>query len=60
MGLPRFGTTYTIAFVAIYVVTYGANCSCMDGNDVTMWHFVMNRGGGGLDQDNCLGGGRFG
>jgi hypothetical protein len=41
MGLPRFGTTYTIAFV----VTYGANCSWMDNNDVAMWHFVMKRGG---------------
>ncbi len=50
MGLPRFGTTYTITFVVIYVVTYATNCSCMDGNDVAMWHFVMKgRGGrGGL------------
>jgi hypothetical protein len=48
MGLPRFGATYTIAFVVICVVTYGANCSSMDNNDVAMWHFVMKRGRGGV------------
>ncbi len=44
-----------IAFVIIYVVTYGVNCSCMDGNDVAMWHFVIWGGGGVLDPDKCLG-----